>query len=579
MVAPRALVTVLVLTLACACSRQSPRGVILISLDTLRADRLGCYGYTRDTSPFLDSLAARGTLFEHAVVQVPGTLPSHMSMFTGLYPAEHNVAPPDGVLAPIIPTLPEALREAGFRTAGFTEGGYVSGRFGFARGFEQFDDSASKLCNDMETTFARGLEFLRSTGDTDRFFLFLHTYAVHDPYYPPVPYGALFWPSDVPTDREELGLANPDLGPTQLTEAQKKAHRATVRWIKAAGPEDAFLPTGPNLAGYNRGRSGPLSEATRAYFDALYDAGIRYSDNVLRVFFERLRASGFADDTIVVITSDHGEEFLEHGRLVHEQVYHECLHVPLIVLYPGHNAGRRVGQLVRSVDLAPTLLELLGAPPLARASGRSFAGAILGRGMDPPPHSYAQAVVEDNEAIYRFVGNSLYHLVSRRPAPRGQDAWFGSTAVLESMNDHLELEAMSFPHARSVTVTCDGVALDSLQFVTDWRHISLELPAGDGKHVIELSSPGCASPKELGLSDDPRCLAFALRNVDLTTTELFDVIADPREAADISAAQLPITRELLETLATIDLQPVAESQSETLDAETEEQLRALGYLE
>jgi len=188
-------------------------------------------------------------------------------------------------------------------------------------------------------------------------------------------------------------------------------------------------------------------------------------------------------------------------------------------------------------------------------------------------------VVEDNEALYRFVGDSLYHLVSRRPAPPGQDAWFGSTAVLECMNEHLEFEAMSFQQARSVTVSCDGVALDTLQLVPDWRRISLELPAGDGKHVIELSSSGCTSPKELGLSDDPRCLAFALRNVELATTELFNVIADPREAADLSAAQLPITRELLGALATIDLHPVAESQSETLDAETEERLRELGYLE
>jgi len=199
--------------------------------------------------------------------------------------------------------------------------------------------------------------------------------------------------------------------------------------------------------------------------------------------------------------------------------------------------------------------------------------------MESAPHGHAQAVIEDNEALYRFVDDTLYHLVSRRPAPAGQDAWFGSTAVLESMDDRLELDAMSYAQARSIAVTCDGVALESLQLTTEWRHISLELPPGEGKHRIQLSSSGCDSPKELGLSDDPRCLAFALRNVDLATTELFDVFADPQEAADISVARAPISRELLETLAAIDLQPVAESLSEALDADTEDRLRALGYLE
>ena len=125
-----ALVCISALVLAGGCTRvPKARGrFILISIDTLRADHLGAYGYARPTSPFLDSLAARGTLFENAVVQLPGTLPSHMSIFTGLYPGEHGVYPPEAVLSPRVATLPEVFRAAGLRTGGHTEGGYMEGR-------------------------------------------------------------------------------------------------------------------------------------------------------------------------------------------------------------------------------------------------------------------------------------------------------------------------------------------------------------------------------------------------------------------------------------------------------------------
>src|ERR1700760_1606082 len=117
---------------------RATRGYILISIDTLRADHLGLYGYPRPTSPFLDSLARRATVFEEAYSQFPSTLVSHMSMLTGLYPREHGVLQPDAVLSPKVETLPEVFQRNGFHTAGFTEGGYVSGRYGFRRGFDLF---------------------------------------------------------------------------------------------------------------------------------------------------------------------------------------------------------------------------------------------------------------------------------------------------------------------------------------------------------------------------------------------------------------------------------------------------------
>ena len=157
------------LTLSCVAPEPPPvptgdgfeprptRGVILISLDTVRADHLSCYGYERRTTPFLESLAERSVLFERAVAQYPSTLISHMSMFTGFYPRQHGVFPPAAVLSPEIETMPERLQAAGLRTAGHTEGGYVSGAYGFERGFEEFTDTPYADDTDVERTFERGL--------------------------------------------------------------------------------------------------------------------------------------------------------------------------------------------------------------------------------------------------------------------------------------------------------------------------------------------------------------------------------------------------------------------------------------
>lgn len=148
------------------------RGYILISIDTLRADHLGCYGYHKPTSPFLDSLASKGALFERVFVQYPATLVSHMSLFTGLYPLEHGVYPPSAVLSAEIETLPERFLSAGFKTSGHTEGGFVAGEYGFARGFSDFTDTPYSDDRDIERTFDRGIEFLSRLEPMDRFFLF-----------------------------------------------------------------------------------------------------------------------------------------------------------------------------------------------------------------------------------------------------------------------------------------------------------------------------------------------------------------------------------------------------------------------
>ncbi|TNF77866.1 MAG: hypothetical protein EP299_04155 [Acidobacteria bacterium] len=239
---------------------QPTRGYIVIALDALRADHLGAYGYDRPTSPFLDSLAARSAVVDWAIAPYPGTLVSNLSLFTGLYPPQHGVYPPSGVLAAEIPTLPELFLASGFRTAGHTEGGFMAGGYGFARGFEEFTDTAHDAEADIERTFERGLDFLRGLAEEDRFFLFLHTYSPHDPYDPPEPWRSELWPGEPPP-----------------------------------GPP----PTGPTLRAFNAGEV-ELTAETLAFYRALYDASIRYTDEVLAGFFAELEALGLVDETTII---------------------------------------------------------------------------------------------------------------------------------------------------------------------------------------------------------------------------------------------------------------------------------------
>jgi arylsulfatase A-like enzyme len=515
------------------------RGLVLISVDTLRADHLGAYGYARPTSPFFDRLASRGTLFEWAIVQLPGTLPSHMSMFTGLYPAEHGVYPPDSVLAADVPTLPEVLRANGWRTAGFTEGGYVDGRYGFARGFEEFEDEVRLLESDIEITFGRGLEFLRRLDGSERFFLFLHTYVVHDPYYPPEPYAGLFWD-----------------GPP---------------------PAGAFDPTGPNLAEVNRGLR-PVDADTAAYLTALYDGSIRYLDDQLAAFVGELESLGLDDETTLVVTSDHGEEFLEHGKLVHTQVYQENVRVPLLVLEPGRSAGARVGALVESVDLAPTLWELAGVSAPPAVSGRSLVHLLRDPGAEHRREAYSEQSGSPVRGLYRLERGRLWHEVTQRLPAADGGHWVGREVAFDARGERLGLALHTFHESRTVEVRVDGVRYGFVDLELD-RMVERTILLPPGLHRVTLSVPTCTTPAALGESRDRRCIGFRLLGGDLAWTDLFDAAADPADSVNLAERHGDVAAALAERLAALRWQPRAAAERRDLAPELREQLEALGYVE
>jgi arylsulfatase A-like enzyme len=313
---------------------QAPRGeeelnVILLSIDTLRADHLGSYGYRHDTAPFVEQRFARGgTLFEQPVAAATITTPSHASIFTALSPALHGTTDGMKVLPKNIPTLAERVRHAGLDTAAFTEDGWLSVSHGFGRGFDAFAENKSPNIMEpdgqVDVTFAQARRWLERNRHK-RFFLFLHTFQVHTPYAAPERYADLF--------TEHASGRIDETSPSQL------------RWM------------------------------------AEYDREIRYTDDELRRLFATIDDLELGEDTVFILTSDHGEAFLEHGVLEHgSRLDEEAVRVPLMFWGKGIAAGRRIEVPVAHVDLMPTILDLLGIPAPPSVEGLSLVDLIRGGG-------------------------------------------------------------------------------------------------------------------------------------------------------------------------------------------------------
>ena len=295
------------------CSNQESvfkPNLILISIDTLRADHLGCYGYPLQTSPFLDALSRKeeAVLFENCIAQAPNTAPSHMSIFTSLFPTVHGVpnvtAEPTALelkLPEPVKSLALVLNDAGYRTAGLTDGGYLDPFMGFGQGFDTYDCTYERIARKVD----RALQWIEVNESREEpFFLFMHTYEVHAPYIPPAPFHARFTGDYSGWIREYCFGSD-----------SEKA-------VAAGGFKDLFK------------RRGEFTEEDVAYLKGLYDGEIAYMDSELQRFFSALERKGITENTVIVILSDHGEEFGEHGEFSHKQLYDEVVHVPLILLLP-----------------------------------------------------------------------------------------------------------------------------------------------------------------------------------------------------------------------------------------------------
>jgi len=314
-------------------------GIVLVGFDTLRADGLSSYGNPRPTSPHLDALALDGVLFENAVSNASWTLPGFVAILSGEYPSARVFR--GGLLR----SGAERLREAGYRTAAFTEGGYVSRRFDLDRGFETFWEETAPVLHQpgpevgIAKTFGLARDWLRAHAD-EPFFLFVHTYEPHVPY----------------------------------------------QRLEFAEGLDAGVLGGP----YDRKQNGrvlagelPAGAVERAWVRALYDGGVAAADRELGGLLAELDSLGAADRTLVVVTSDHGEQLGEHVPrqlgLHGQSLWDTVLHVPLVVRDPRRtDGGQRVTTQVRTVDIMPTILDLAGVPPQRGLDGRSLVPVMDG---------------------------------------------------------------------------------------------------------------------------------------------------------------------------------------------------------
>ncbi len=343
------------LTPLVGCGRAEPRrNVILVSIDTLRADHLGCYGYERETSPHLDRLAAGSLVCANAIAPAPWTLPSHAGLLTGRHPFEMGVTDQKSKLPEDARTLAERLSEAGYQTAAWVDsaaGGFVGAQRGFDRGFDAYrhaPHAKGPYRYDMRATVDAALGWL-GTRDPERpFFLFLHTKSVHT----------------APADRRLFAESDaPYHKPPEVRRRFLPGGEERFRWSDASGAVGVGWLKEMN----RRLDAGELDPAAfpRDRLEeliGLYDAGIWYTDRELGRLVAELERLGLAQDTLLVVTADHGEAFLDNRSFLHREVYGAVLRVPLVVHDPGGPTGV-LDEPVSLVDVAPTILERLGLPP------------------------------------------------------------------------------------------------------------------------------------------------------------------------------------------------------------------------
>ncbi|MFH1680320.1 MAG: sulfatase [Candidatus Eisenbacteria bacterium] len=336
---------------ALSCSMPSPErekpNIFLITIESLRADHVGCYGYAKPTTPNIDRLAAEGTRCTGAYAVTSWTLTSHATLFTGLYPSAHRVVAPRDALAESHLTLAEALRDSGYQCAGFVSGPFLTTPYNLHQGFEIYDQSPSSITQDaahsdvtnpeMEEDLVR---FLEEQKDADRpFFLFAYFWDVHYDFLPPAPYDTLFVPE---------GARPFDVGDF---EGNPRIH--------------------PNM-----------DPVDLAYLISQYDGEIRCTDDLLGRLWDRLRDLGLWENTIVVLTADHGEEFFEHGTKGHKNnLFVESVRVPLVIKWADGRGPAVDSRLTGLIDLFTTLAGAAGSPART-ADSRDLAGEARG-GTEP----------------------------------------------------------------------------------------------------------------------------------------------------------------------------------------------------
>jgi arylsulfatase A-like enzyme len=556
------------------CGAPRPINVVIIAIDTLRADHLGCYGYPRATSPRMDALAREGVLFEHAIAQSPWTLPSFASMLTGVLPQRHGagqgkhcVARPCGALVPEFPLLSELFAAAGYRTGSFVSNGFAGEAVGLGRGFEKLGGSMAGI-----VAVGDALRWME-THREEPLFVFLHLVEPHAPYGPPVP--------------GSPGFVDP-------------AYQGTI---------------GLEVGGTTRLKF--TDQADRRRVIDLYDEDVFATDRLVGQVVDVLVRLGIDERTLVVLVSDHGEELFERGETGHgHSLYDELLHVPLILRYPGGSPRGRVAHQVRAMDVFPTVLEAAGlvvppnldavsldalahgGPPRAAMATAiaefTFSGSEL-RGMRRASQKLVVAVDDGRAQLFDLVADpgETTDLAARRPeqvvalrqdldatdsnAAPGVYVWARGGARAQRVRVELQFAKGNAARARITS----GEAGDVVTLAPDGTSVSIDFGLGaadiDGVRV-DMDDP-LAPLKIVSATIDGRpAVGVGLRVgprrdpvQGLPVEYLLTSLAVSRSSPPAFRSVDPVI--LVETVRPRP-RPTLE-----LEAETKERLRALGYVE
>lgn len=404
----------------------SPPGVpnvVMIVVDTLRPDRLGAWGQVRDTSPHIDELASQSIRFSRATSQAPWTTPSTASLLTSLYPhelgieTEPNKVPDQAIL------LPELLRDKGYQTFGVVAGSFLSRRWNFDQGFSRFEDeNVSGLMSITSPEVTRAaIKMLKSRDRSRPFFLFVHYYDPHFHYTSHADFNFTDAEEEVRSGEAEAGQG--DLG----------------RKVETAGPESGQL------------------------FDS-YDSEVGFTDHYIGRLLQFLRDQDLFDDSLIVFTADHGEEFLDHGGWKHaHSLYEEVIHVPLLFKLPQSRTGRVEDRQVGLIDVFPTITEILGVDVEHPISGASLFSAAEVRPVfsETSRNNNLQAVIyKGHKAIVDLNDDDKWRLYDLSTDPAEKHDLAGERVELL---DELKEEIRRWRENTRAAVEADSVVLDAEQ--------------------------------------------------------------------------------------------------------------------
>ncbi len=539
-----------------AAGRYPNANVILIVIDTLRADHLGCYGYSRNTSPFIDSLAEEGIIFQQMLAQTSWTRPGTASILTGLYPKHHGANTRDDLLAEEILLLPEILKKQGFHTAAFMTNVNTGQEQGFGQGFDEFFYFPAKLTRarrDIDSTSDRLnqvlLKHLRQLKQPDKNFIYIHYLDPHAPYMP----------VEKHFSKDDKFVFSNDfinsLG--KLAPKAKKLHKAMAEMVNA------------------------------------YDDEILYNDKMIGQVIQTLKEKKMYSNSIIIVTSDHGEEFFEHGWHGHgKNLYQEQLLVPLIVSLP-NRAHKEIKETANQVDIVPTILSLLKIPTPTQIDGAD----LFSKTFRPAPFSYAELNLD--KRIYTSIQAENEKLIEaiHLPKTRGRkEKWFREQASIKTNQPVLELVTRSFFKKRNIQVLLEQKVIGQFEIThKKIQTIDIPLPGPPGEKTVTIKSltPG-QYPVKLGrgkLRDrDPRAFCiFNSKNVKVDDIpgelfrEYYSLAQDPGEQNNLYKQPqfmktiIHLNKQMRKFLSGRRFTP-ANKKPIKYDKEQLEALKALGYI-